>query len=113
MQDNDLSVICVTESHLTSAISSSFVKLPHFNLFRNDVHGRVHKHGVCAYVHEGILVDCVTSPMSNVLMFRLVKQDVFILVVYRPPSYTVSENEELVHVLHEQVLGKEVIIVGD
>ena len=113
VQDNDLSVICVTESHLTSAISSSFVKLPHFNLFRNDVQGRVHKHGVCAYVHEGILVDCVTSPMRNVLMFRLVKQDVFILVVYRPPSYTVSENEELVHVLHEQVLGKEVIIVGD
>ena len=113
VHDNDLKVICITESHLTSAISSSFVSIPHYNLLRNDVQGKVHKHGVCAYIHEDILVDCVSFPMNNVLLFRLARQDVFILIVYRPPSYSNSENESLIHVLQENILGKEIIVVGD
>ena len=110
---SDLKVICITESHLNSAISTSFVSIPHFSLLRNDVQGKVYKHGVCAYIHEDILVDSVSFPMSNVLLFRLVKQDVFIMVVYRPPSYSDLKNEALVHALWESIPGKEIIVVGD
>ena len=113
MHGSDLKVICITESHLNSAISTSFVSIPHFSLLRNDVQGKVYKHGVCAYIHEDILVDSVSFPMSNVLLFRLVKQDVFIMVVYRPPSYSDLENEALVHALRESIPGKEIIVVGD
>lgn len=105
--------MCITETHLTSSISSSFVKIPHFNLFRNDVQGKVHKHGVCAFVHEDILVDCVSYSMRNALLFRLAVQNVYILIVYRPPSYTAAENDTLVQVLESVISGKEIIIVGD
>ena len=109
----NINVLCITESHLTSSVASSFVKVPHFNLLRSDVKGHVHKHGVCAFIHEDILIDKVSYPMSNVLLFRLAKYDVYFLVVYRPPSYTTAENEELAGVLQEQILGKEIIILGD
>ena len=62
-----MKLVCVTESHLTSEVSSSFVAIPKFTLLRNDVEGSVHKHGVCAYVHEDILVDNISNPASNVL----------------------------------------------
>ena len=110
---NNIKVLGITESHLTSSVASSFVRVPHFNLLRSDVKGHVHKHGVCAFVHEDILIDKVSYPMSNVLLFRLAKYDVYFLVVYRPPSYTTAENEELARVLQEVVSGKEIIILGD
>ena len=66
MNKNGLKVVCVTESHLTKDLSDSCVSMPHFNLLRSDVQSKIHKHGVCAYVHEDILVDCVSSPLSNV-----------------------------------------------
>ena len=106
VEKNNIKVLCITESHLTSAVASSFVKVPHFSLLRSDVKGHVHKHGVCAFVHEDILIDKVSYPMSNVLLFRLAKYDVYFLVVYRPPSYTTAENEELACVLQDVISGK-------
>ena len=85
IQSNDLQLVCVTESHLTSEIMSSIVELPGFVLLRNDVKGQVHKHGVCAFIHEDLPFDSISYPASNVLMFRLIKCDLHIILVYRPP----------------------------
>ena len=113
IEKNNIMILCITESHLTSAVASSFVKVPHFNLIRSDVKGHVHKHGVCAFIQEDLVIDKVSCPMANVLLFRLAKYDVYFLVVYRPPSYSAAENEKLECVLQEVISGKEMIILGD
>ena len=51
--------------------------------------------------------------MSNALLFRLAKYDMYFLIVYRPPSYTAAENETLALTLQELISGKEMIILGD
>ena len=109
----DLQLVCVTESHLTHEVLSPFVKIPHFNLIRNDVKGTVHKHGVCTYVHENVLTDNVCFPLSNVLMFRLRSFNIHIILVYRPPSYDATQNEKLAVFLEGVTTGKECIILGD
>ena len=43
IEKNNIKVLCVTESYLTSSIASSFDKVPHFNLLRSDDKGHVHK----------------------------------------------------------------------
>ena len=113
IDENNIKVLGITESHLTESINSSYLKVPGFHLLRSDVKVHVHKHGVCAFVHEDFLFDCVSQPMSNVLLFRLAKYDVYFLIVYRPPSYTAAENETLALTLREVISGKEMIILGD
>lgn len=111
--ENNLSIVGVSESHLTALLSSSFVSIPGYQLLRNDVTGTVCKHGVCAYIHKDILVDQVTTPMKNVLCFRLSKFNVYVVIVYRPPSYNDVQNDELISVLDELSRDREVIIMGD
>ena len=113
ISEHSLSIVGISESHLTTQLNNSFVSLPGFQLIRNDVFGTVSKHGVCAYVDKDILVDQVTSPMSNVLCFRLSEFNVFIVVVYRPPSYNEAQNDELISVLTGLSCDREVIIIGD
>ena len=48
--------------------------------------GLVGKHGVCAYVIKDIMVDNVSCPAEDTLLFRLAPHDVDFLCVYRPPS---------------------------
>ena len=113
VQSNDLQLVCVTESHLTSEIMSSIVELPGFVLLRNDVKGQVHKHGVCAFIHEDLPFDSISYPASNVLMFRLIKCDLYIIIVYRPPSYRDSQNDQLALLPENITVGKEAILLGD
>ena len=78
----------ITESHLLSHITDSYVQIPNYTLIRNDVKGTVYKHGVCVYVHDSIKVTDVTTQVPNTVTFCVVPQMVFVVVVYRPPSNT-------------------------
>ena len=82
IKEQDLKIICVTESHLTSFIPNSNVSTPHFQLFRKDVLGDVEKHGVCVYVYDTLMVDGVSDISENALMFRLANYNVHFLVIY-------------------------------
>ena len=106
-------VACITESHLVPSLSDSFIEIPGYSLIRHDTDGLVQKHGVCAYVDSSILVDSVTQPAPNVLTFRLVSFNVYVAVVYRPPSSNAVFNNLLSSFLSEFCLDKEVILVGD
>lgn len=108
-----LNIIGVSESHLTSLLSSSFISIPGYEIVRSDVKGRVPKHGVCAYVHRDLLVDQVTTPAENVLCFRLLKFNVYVVIVYRPPSYSDDQNDKLLSSLDTLFRDREVIIMGD
>ena len=103
----------VTETHLVSEISSSFISIPNYCLLRCDTAGSVHKHGVGAYVHKDVQIDQVTTPYKNVLTFRLTRFNFFIAIVYRPPSYTVFENQELIGILQTWMSEREAVLMGD
>ena len=87
--------------------------IPGFTIIRNDTTGSVHKHGVCAFVHNSLMIDDVTSPLPNVLSFHLSAYNVYILVIYRPPSNSVNDNDQVCSFIDDFCTGKEVIILGD
>lgn len=105
-------ILLVSESHLTPRVSNATVNIPGFEILRNDS-GDTAKHGVCAFVRRSIQVDCVDASHPNVLSFRLVMFDIFVLVVYRPPSNTQEQNDALIHFLIDSCAEREAIIAGD
>ena len=113
LHDQNVKVACITETHLISSVTNSFIDIPHFSLVRNDVSGQVPKHGVCVYVHNSVLIDSIDAPISNVLTFRLVSLNVYVVVVYRPPSNTPHANNQVASFLNEFCLNKEVVVAGD
>ena len=59
------------------------------------------------------MVDSVTKPLPNTLAFRLVLFNVFILVIYHPPSNTPIGDKHLTGFLTYFCSDKEVVIIGD
>ena len=108
-----LDIVRITESHLLAHLKDSFLSISHFNLFRSDSTGSVYKHGACAYVHENLHVDAVETPMPNLLSFRLSDLNMYIVLVYRPPSNTPAVNSELVQHIYSLCEDREVILLGD
>ena len=113
IDQHDLKIVCVTETHLTSSISSTIVSIPHFQLFRKDVLGNVEKHGVCAYIHDSLMIDEVADVTDNALMFRLASYNVYFLCVYRPPSNDGTQNDVLSDCIQRTVENREIVILGD
>ena len=110
IMSNNLKVICVTESHLLAHMPNSYFDIPSYRLLRSDSDGSVYKHGVCAYIHDSLLIDGVIAHKPNILSFHLMTYNVYIMVIYRPPSFTSLQNEELANVIANFCQGKEVIL---
>ena len=110
---NKLQIISITETWLLNSIPSSFVTLPGFELYRGDVGGEVRKHGAALYVDVSFRQVQVEVQLPNLVIVFLLDLDIYVLSVYRPPSYSVAENEALREFLTEFSLGKEVVIMGD
>ena len=110
---NKVKIVAITESHLIPCVTNAAVAIPCYDILRNDADDTVHKHGVCVYVHHDVSVDNVSCPMTNVLVFRLTKYNVFVILVYRPPSYTQAQNQELIDLLDDVVRDREAIVIGD
>ena len=108
-----MDIVSITETGLTESCSTSFVGLPGFVLLRGDVVGGTKKHGAGLYVSDGI--KCVQEIVNipNVVVAHLVDFNVFAASIYRPPSYTAQENELLVGLMKDLVVGREVIFMGD
>ena len=106
------SVLLITESHLTPSVTNATVSIPGYELLRNDS-GNSSKHGVCAFVEENLKFDNVDVSHPNCLSFRLRCLNVYVFVVYRPPSNTPEENQALIDFLLKSCTGRELIILGD
>ena len=102
----------MSETHLTANVSDAAIRIPGYTLLRNDS-GDTKIHGVCAFIAEHLHFDNVDASFRNVLSFRLTRFDTYIYVVYRPPSYSVTDNEELLAFLMRECVGKEAILLGD
>ena len=108
-----LEVVSVTETWLTGSCSSSFVSIPGFTLHRGDVAGNVRKHGAALYISDGLKQVQVDVLLPNVAVVQLVDFDLYVLSVYRPPSYNSAENLALINFLIDFLPGKEILMLGD
>ena len=102
----------VSETHLTADISDAAMRIPGFTLIRNDS-GSTRTHGVCAYIADHLHFDKVDDSCRNVLSFRLTKFNTYIFVVYRPPSYSIADNDALSAFLLHSCIDKEAVVMGD
>ena len=59
------------------------------------------------------MIDSISQPLPNVLSFHLSSLNVFVLIVYRAPSNSASDNECLNSFVLDFCSGKEVIVLGD
>ena len=108
-----LHLFAVTESHLLCSMPDSFIDIPSYCVVRSDVRGNFSKHGVCMYIHRRVKYDHVTMPCPNVLTVHLPEFQIYVVVVYRPPSSTPDDNQRLYEFLIAFCLDKEVLVLGD
>ena len=108
-----LFLLGVCETWLTASVATSFVSLDGFQVVRRDGAGDARKHGVCLYISNSVKYISVDVPCHNLVAVHLFDFDIYVVVAYRPPSYTEMENAELVSFLQNFCLGRETILMGD
>ena len=113
MFSNNAHVLGVTETWLIDSIPDAAVSISNYNLYRNDVSGSIHKHGVAIYVHNSYRCLNMNTNIPNVCSVFLPDYKIFIVVVYRPPSYSLHDNDTLIEFLTDFCNNKEVIIMWD
>ena len=111
--DFNIDVLSITETWLTSDCSSSFVDIPGYEFYRGDTDSDVRKHGTGLYVNRSLAALPVQVQIPNVAAVFLPGLCLYIVSVYRPPSYSREANEDLARFLIEFSLGKELVVMGD
>ena len=109
----NIDIIAVGETWLTSAVPSSFVTLTGYTIVRGDTDSAVRKHGVCLYVRREVRFVCIELDIANAAAVHLLDFDVWLIAAYRPPSYSEADNARLVQVITDFCEGREVVVVGD
>ena len=109
----NLDLVAVTETWLTEACNSSFVMIDGYSIFRGDVRGLIRKHGAALYVRKSLGPAEVEVPLPNLAVVYLSRFDLYVVSVYRPPSYSLHESQSLIGFISEFVRNKEVVFLGD
>ena len=109
----DISVLGICETWLVDSCPSSFVEVRGFELFRGDVIGTIRKHGTAIYVKKDLKPVPFNVGIPNLAVVFLPTLVLYIISIYRPPSYNEEQNLQLRLFLLEFCLDKEVVILGD
>ena len=88
----NIDVLGVSETWLTSDIPDSFVAISGYHIVRCDNPSLVKKHGVAIYIRNSINYLNVPSGVNNLAVIFLVDFGIYVVTVYRPPSYNNVEN---------------------
>ena len=108
-----LSVVAICETWLVPSVSSSFVAVDGFQVVRGDGSDSIRKHGCCLYVADSLSFVPVEVDLLNVAVVFLTDLCVYVVAVYRPPSYTAVQDESLLLFLSEFCIAREVLLLGD
>ena len=111
--DEELDIVALSETWLTSSCSNSFIDIPGYSLCRGDVKGNIRKHGAALYISDKLNYVQVTVNLPNVAVLRLIDYNIHVLSIYRPPSYSLAENQALMEFISDFIPNKETIILGD
>ena len=92
---------------------SSNVNISQFKFFRNDSPSGLPKHGVGLYIRDNIVVGKIFTDHQNTLALHLPEFNVYVLNIYRPPSYSSLENALFFSFIDDFCNDKCVIMLGD
>ena len=112
-RENDLKVVGICESWLIPEIPNSNIEVEGYNILRNDSITNRRKHGVCMYVHKDITIGRVLSDHPNTLGVYLPGYDLFVLLVYRPPSNLPADDLALIEYMTAKCEEGNVCVMGD
>ena len=113
LHEHKLDIFGVAETWLLPDVPDSFVSISNYGIIRTDTQGDTSKHGVCIYIQSAINFISVDSNCSNLCVVHLIDFNLYIIVVYRPPSNNHHENSQLIDFLLRFCPGKEVLVMGD
>ena len=65
------------------------------------------------YIREGLNYQFICPNVNNVIIVYLPRYKVYILTVYRPPSYDDAYDDVLIDFLLSFCVNKEVVLMGD
>ena len=107
-----LRIFGVAETWLLPNTPDSFVSINGYNIVRSNTPGDIRKHGVCMYIKQHINF-IILANCSNVCIAHLLDFNLYVVMIYRSPSYTHTDNVQLVQFLFNFCPSKEVLILGD
>ena len=113
IMSENLSLLGICETWLIGEVESSYVTVDGFEFFRKDVVGSVRKHGVGMYVSNDIRAVQVEVDVPNTLVLFCSQWNLFLITIYRPPSYLEAENVKLGEFLAEFCLSRSTLVLGD
>ena len=109
----DLRVVGICETWLSPDVALSVISVEGYTLIRNDSPSGQRKYRVCMYVHNNLKIGHVYNDHVNTVGVFLPSIGIHILNVYRPPSNTAAQDQELVAYLEGFCQDREVCIMGD
>ena len=92
---------------MVPSVSSSFVAIDEFQVMRGDSSETIRKHGCYAYVADFLSFVSVVAGVHNVAARFLPDLDIYVLVVCRPTSNPVLQDEHLLSLIRDFCIGRE------
>ena len=79
--------------------SYNTVDIESYNIIRGDSPSGIRKHGVAVYIRQSLKYEVIPSNVPNLICLYLTDFRVFVIALYRPPSYSHDENLNLIDFL--------------
>ena len=114
IREKTIDFFAITETWLTTDISDSCVTIEDFHpISLTDVVVAIRKHGVAIYINKKWAFLSLDTDCPNVHVVYLVPLDLYIVIVYRPPSYLQVDNFALINFVVRFCIRREIIVLGD
>jgi len=123
LHSNNIDILCLTESWLSSDIDDSSIMIPGYNICRRDrtVLDREHGGGIVNYIKDGINYKDKTTELCNFNLDMLLidiylpnTRPILLSTVYRAPNVNVDYLKDVDNVFQNcSSFYNEMIIVGD
>ena len=111
--NHNISLAGICETWLTKKVISSVVNIDGYDFIRNDSPNDTSKHGVGIYIYSRIKLGRTFKCHPNTVGLHLADLNLYVLLVYRPPSNSLIENALLLSFLYSFCKDKNIILFGD
>ena len=82
-------------------------------MIRADSPDSVRKHGVFVCGKKNIFFDVVSCPVPKAVVIYLLAFNVYVISIYRPPSYNSEQDTAIIDFLYDFCANKEIVLQGD